>query len=67
MDEDIICIGCGAKLHISGVMDAKYIVAVNKDEDAPIFSIADVGIVGDALEILPALLQELRARKEVQA
>ena len=58
----IACGISGAMQHISGVMDAKYIVAVNKDEDAPIFSIADVGIVGDALEILPAMMEELRKR-----
>jgi electron transfer flavoprotein alpha subunit len=41
---------------------AKRIVAINKDPDAPIFRLADLGIVGDALTVLPALIAEVRAR-----
>jgi electron transfer flavoprotein alpha subunit len=41
---------------------AQYIVAINKDPDAPIFSIADLGIVGDVNVVLPALAAALRAR-----
>lgn len=53
----------GATQHIVGMKGAKTIVAVNKDEDAPIFQIADLGVVGDALKILPKLVEEIRARK----
>ena len=53
----------GATQHIVGMKGAKTIIAVNKDEDAPIFQIADLGIVGDALQVLPKLIEEVKARK----
>ena len=53
----------GAMQHTVGMKGAKAIVAVNKDENAPIFKLADLGIVGDALKILPQLIEEIRARK----
>jgi electron transfer flavoprotein alpha subunit len=53
----------GATQHIVGMKGAKRIVAVNKDEEAPIFQIADLGVVGDALKVLPALIEEIKARK----
>jgi electron transfer flavoprotein alpha subunit len=53
----------GATQHMVGMKGAKKIVAVNKDEDAPIFAIADLGVVGDALGILPKLIEEVKARK----
>ncbi len=53
----------GATQHIVGMKGAKKIIAVNKDEDAPIFQIADLGVVGDALKILPQLIDEVKARK----
>ncbi|HYY43965.1 MAG TPA: electron transfer flavoprotein subunit alpha/FixB family protein [Actinomycetota bacterium] len=53
----------GATQHIVGMKGAKRIIAINKDEEAPIFSIADLGVVGDALKIVPALTEEIKKRK----
>jgi electron transfer flavoprotein alpha subunit len=53
----------GAMQHTVGMKGAKAIVAVNRDENAPIFKLADLGIVGDALKVLPALVEELQKRR----
>ncbi|HZV51519.1 MAG TPA: FAD-binding protein, partial [Candidatus Dormibacteraeota bacterium] len=53
----------GAMQHTVGMKGSKVIVAINKDPEAPILKMADLGVVGDALKILPRLTEAVRARK----
>ena len=53
----------GAIQHVAGMSSSDIVIAINKDPEAPIFKIANYGIVGDVMEVIPALIDEIKKSK----